>query len=107
MIALHQLTMATSSRHAVLFTKENCGPCIKTKAFLLDLIYARPPLAQALSVMKIENHTSLQESYGLDTFPTLLIVGPNGIENERIVGGIAIRDAVEERLTEIVREGDV
>ena len=97
--------MATSSHlHAVLFTKEHCGPCIKTKKFIDDLFEASPGLADELSILKKENHSALVEAYGLQLYPTLLIVGPNGIELDRFVGGNAIRDVIEGKLTQIKEE---
>ena len=96
--------MTTSSQHAVLFTKERCGPCIKTKKFLDELLEFNPGLAETISVLKIENHTALREAYDLNTFPTLLITGPGGLELDRVVGGRLIRDCIEERLTHIYQE---
>lgn len=94
--------MATSSHlHAVLFTKEVCGPCIKTKAFIEEMLEASPGLAEGLSILKKENHSALVEAYALNLYPTLLIIGPNGLEIERIVGGRLIRDVLEGKLTEI------
>ena len=97
--------MATSSHlHAVLFTKEVCGPCIKTKAFIDDLFEASPGLAGELSILKKENHSALVEAYGLNLYPTLLVVGPNGTELNRFVGGRLIRDVIEAELTTIKEE---
>ena len=97
--------MATSSPlHAVLFTKEVCGPCIQTKAFIEDLFAASPGLADELSILKKENHSALVDAYGLNLFPTLLIVGPNGTELNRFVGGRLIRDVIESELTTIKEE---
>ena len=96
--------MTTSSRHAVLFTKERCGPCKRTKDFVYDLLEQNLSLSDGLSILKIENHSALREAYNLNKFPTLLIVGPNGVELDRVVGGLAIRDCIEERLVEIYRE---
>ena len=58
------------------------------------------------SIMKKENHSALVAAYGLTTYPTLLIVGPNGLELDNIVGGAAIRDCIEERLIQIYRENN-
>ena len=96
--------MTTSSRHAVLFTKERCGPCTRTKEFIYDLLENNLALSETLSIMKIENHSALREAYNLNKFPTLLITGPGGIELDRVVGGLAIRDCIEERLVDIYRE---
>ena len=98
----------TSRLHAVLFTKENCGPCLKTKEFLNDLLDGDYRLGETISVMKKENHSALVEAYGLNLYPTLLIVGPNGIEvQKRIVGGKKIRENLEETLIQIYRENQV
>ena len=98
----------TSRLHAVLFTKENCGPCLKTKEFLNDLLDGDYRLGETISVMKKENHSALVEAYGLNLYPSLLIVGPNGIEvQEKIVGGKKIRENLEETLIQIYRENQV
>ena len=86
----------------MLFTKENCGPCQLTKEFVNDLLAASPALSDALSILKKENHSALVEAYGLNLYPTLLIVGPNGTELDRVVGGAAIRDCIEAELTTII-----
>ena len=94
--------MTTSSRtHAVLFTKEKCKPCTETKLFIGDFLDNYPGLANELSILKKENHSALVEAYELNLYPTLLIVGPNGTELDRVVGGAAIRDVIERVLTEI------
>ena len=88
--------------HAVLFTKDDCLPCQLTKEFINELLEASPGLADALSILKKENHSALVEAYELDLYPTLLIVGPNGTELDRVVGGAAIRDCIEAELTSIM-----
>ena len=94
--------MTTSSRvHAVLFTKDKCKPCTETKLFISDFLDHYPGLADGLSILKKENHSALVEAYELNLYPTLLIVGPNGTELDRVVGGAAIRDVIERVLTEI------
>ena len=98
--------MTISRTHAVLFTKEKCGPCIKTKEFIYDLLEHNLSLTETLSFMKKENHSALVESYSLELYPTLLIVGPNGLELDRVVGGAAIRDCIEEKLVNIYRENN-
>lgn len=98
--------MTTSRTHAVLFTKEKCGPCIKTKEFIYDLLEHNLSLTETLSFMKKENHSALVESYNLELYPTLLIVGPNGLELERVVGGAAVRDCIESKLIEIYKENN-
>lgn len=95
-----------SRLHAVLFTKEGCPPCIKTKEFAYDVLENNLDLAETLSFMKKENHSALVETYSLSLFPTLLITGPNGLEVQRFVGGKAIREVLEEKLIEIYRENN-
>ncbi len=91
-------------RHAVLFTKENCAPCTKTKEFIYDLLENSLALSETLSILKKENHSALVEAYDLNLYPTLLLVGADGNELDRVVGGAAIRDCIEERLVDIYRE---
>jgi hypothetical protein len=98
--------MGTSRTHAVIFTKEKCGPCTKTKEFIYDLLEHNLPLTETLSFMKKENHSALVEAYELNLYPTLLIVGPNGLELDRVVGGAAIRDCIGEKLVNIYRENN-
>lgn len=94
--------------HAVLFTKENCGPCTKTKEFIYDLLENNLALTETLSILKVENHSALREAYGLNLFPTLLIVdGADAPAIETIVGGARIRDCIEEKLIHIYRENQV
>jgi len=98
--------MTTSRTHAVIFTKDRCAPCAKTKEFIYDLLENNLALTETLSFLKKENHSALVEAYNLELFPTLLITGPNGMEIERVVGGAAIRDCIEERLIQIYRENN-
>ena len=63
-------------------------------------------LSEVLSFMKKENHSALVEAYQLNLYPTLLIVGPNGLEIERIVGGKAVREVLKDKLIEIYRENN-
>ena len=97
-----------SRRHAVLFTKDECGPCFKTKVHLHTLINGRPELSEVLSVLAKENHPALVEAYGLNLYPTLIITDQNikGGNNEvrRLVGGKLIREHLEEILTELHQE---
>ena len=94
----------TSRLHAVLFTKENCAPCLKTKEYLNDLLEGDYRLGETISVLAKENHSALVEAYQLNLYPTLLVVGPNGLEQQRIVGGKAIREVLEETLIQLYRE---
>lgn len=101
--------MTSKSRpHAILFTKENCGPCFKTKVHVATLLQGEPRLGEYFSQMAIENHSALREAYDLNLFPTLIIVDQNikgeNDEVERIVGGKAIREQLEGLLTTIYKE---
>lgn len=99
--------MTFNRLHAVLFTKENCKPCALTKEHLHDVLENNLGLDETVSVMKKENHSALVEAYGLNLYPTLLLLGPNGLEvEERIVGGKAIREVLEEKLIHIYRENN-
>ena len=40
----------------------------------------------------LQSSGALVESYSLNLYPTLLIVGPNGTELDRVVGGKEIRN---------------
>jgi len=98
--------MTSSRLHAVLFTKEACKPCELTKEHLYDVLENSLGLNETISVLKKENHSALVEAYQLNLYPTLLIVGPGGLEQERIVGGKAIREVLEEKLIHIYRENN-
>ena len=96
-------------RHAVLFTKDECGPCFKTKVHLHTLINGRPELSEVLSVLAKENHPALVAAYELNLYPTLIVTdqnikGDESNEVQRIVGGKAIREALECLLTDIYKE---
>ena len=97
----------TSRLHAVLFTKEGCPPCIKTKEYAYDILENNLDLAETISFMKKEYHSALVETYSLSLFPTLLIVGPNGLEVQRFVGGKAIREVLKDKLIEIYKENNL
>lgn len=79
---------------AILFTKEDCPPCIQTKEFInssIDEYLA----AEHLVVMKKENHSALVVAYELERYPTLLLVNGQGEETNRIVGGQYIREQLQ------------
>ena len=98
-------------RHAVLFTKDECAPCFKTKVHVVTLLQGRPELGEVFSQLAKENHPALVEAYDLNLYPTLIITDQNikGESNEvqRIVGGQAIRDQLEGILTEIHKERQI
>lgn len=86
-------TMTMASK-AILFTKEDCPPCIKTKEFINSTI-DEYLAAEYLVVMKKENHSALVVSYDLYKFPILLLVNEQGEETNRIVGGQSIREQIQ------------
>ena len=95
--------------HAVLFTKDECGPCFKTKVYVATLLGGRPELGEYFSQLAKENHPALIEAYEIDLYPTLLITDQNvakGENNEirRIIGGKAVRAELESILEEINKE---
>ena len=98
--------MTTSKAHALLFTKDKCKPCTETKLFIRDIFDHSPELGDTLSTLRKDRHSALVEAYGLNLYPTLLVVGPNGIELDRVVGGAAIRDVIEDKLIEIYKENN-
>ena len=42
-------------------TKEDCGPCLKTKEALNEILESEPKFGECISVMKKENHSALVE----------------------------------------------
>ena len=85
---------------------ETLGKAPNNQEFIYDLLEHNLSLTETLSFMKKENHSALVESYGLELYPTLLIVGPNGLELDRVVGGAAVRDCIEAKLIEIYKENN-
>ena len=87
-------TFNRSQRHAVLFTKELCPPCSKTKDYLNELVEDDPDLGNFISVLNKDNHTALIQEYDIKLFPTLIIVDKQGEELDRIGGGEVIRNTL-------------
>ena len=90
----------------MLFTKRKVRPLHQDQG-----VHLRPPRKQPEphrdAVLHEEGKPQrLVEAYNLELYPTLLIVGPNGLELERVVGGAAIRDCIEQKLVEIYRENN-
>ena len=85
--------------HAVLFCKENCAPCLNTKKFIAEKV--PNDLLAGLSILQKEKQTALVELYGLELYPTLLILDKEGHEIDRCVGGKNIRANITQFLTEI------
>ena len=79
---------------------------MKTKEFAYDILEKHLHLGETISFLKKENHSALVESYQLNLYPTLLIVGPNGLEIERVVGGKAVREVLEDKLIDVYRENN-
>ena len=98
--------MQISKDHVLLFTKDACPPCEQTKEFLFDTLEKNLELWQVVTVMRKEHHKALVETYELDLFPTLLIVGPNGMEMDRVVGGKAVRAVLKDKLIEVYRQNN-
>jgi hypothetical protein len=88
--------MATSEMRAVLFTKENCAPCLNTKIYIQETYYKEDApyegslLPDNLVIMRQEDHPALVSAFHIDKFPTLIVTkGPD--ELDRVVGGVNIR----------------
>ena len=77
---------------SVLFTKEDCIPCILTKDLLSKILEKEPGFGNYLSVLHKENHSALVAAYELEMFPTLLVVDKHGDEVGRFVGGKKVRE---------------
>ena len=84
----------TSKRphHAVIFCKPNCRPCELTKAYYKDVVAADLDLKFYSSVFTCSKDSVFRVIYGLDKFPTLLILDEDGKETDRLVGGQNIRE---------------
>ena len=83
------MTTSDVAHRAVLFCKQNCGPCELTKEFVFAL---KPHLTEYLSIMQKENHSALVVAYDLELYPTLLVVDEYGKELQKIVGGKNVRE---------------
>ena len=90
--------MTTPISKAVLFIKESCAPCQKTKDFVETITSG---LSRNLVLMKKENHSALVAAYELEKFPTLLLLTKEGEEVRRFVGGEQIRAVLVPALKEI------
>ena len=90
--------MATFN-NAVLFSKENCAPCLATKGFIHESVDDH--LKEHLSILQKENHAALVQAYSLELYPTLLILDKGGRELDRVVGGKNVRACITQFLTEI------
>ena len=64
-----------SCRHAVLFTKDECGPCFKTKVHPHTLINGRPELSEILRYRL--RRTTRHWSRSVSTLPTLIVTDQN------------------------------
>lgn len=84
--------MTTKTFKAVLFTKEDCLPCVLTKDFINSIREENPSYGNSIHVLKSEYHPSLVGAYKVELFPTLVIVDQLGEEEGKLVGGQSIRE---------------
>ena len=56
--------------------KSTASPAPRPRTTLREIYKEDTDLANYISVLKKENHSALVESYNLNLYPTLLIVGP-------------------------------
>lgn len=77
-----RIPSATSS--ALLFTKQGCPPCGRVKAHLPSI---EGKLLEHLHIKDKDDYPHLREVYGIDLFPTLLLLNSEGEEIDRVVGG--------------------
>jgi hypothetical protein len=77
---------------AVLFTKQDCLPCITTKDALNKVLKLNPACGNYIATLEKENHSALVAAYGLEMYPTLLVVDDNGEEVGRFTGGKKVRE---------------
>ena len=82
---------------------DHCGPCAETKRYIFDHFYQSEddfPLLDNFTIFRKEDHPALVASFELTKFPTL-IIHKDGVEQDRVVGGKAIRGNIRYILTEI------
>lgn len=77
---------------SVLFTKQDCLPCIQTKDALHNLLKLNPSCGNYITTLEKENHSALVAAYELEMFPTLLVVDDKGEEVGRFTGGKKVRE---------------
>jgi hypothetical protein len=77
---------------SVLFTKQDCLPCIQTKDALLNLLKLNPSCGNYIATLEKENHSALVVAYELEMYPTLLVVDDKGEEVGRFTGGKKVRE---------------
>jgi hypothetical protein len=97
--------MTISKKRASLFTKDNCAPCLNTKAYIWDLYeeILNWPMLDWLTVFRKEDHPALIASFDIDLYPTL-IIHQDGVEISRVVGGKNIQGNIRYILSEINQE---
>lgn len=84
--------MTTKISRAVLFTKEDCLPCVLTKDYINSIREEYPSYGNSIHILKREYHPSLIGAYNIELFPTLVIVDQLGEEEGKLVGGQSIRE---------------
>jgi len=77
---------------AVLFTKQDCLPCITTKDALNKVLERNPACGNYIATLEKENHSALVAAYELEMYPTLLVVDDKGEEVGRFTGGKKVRE---------------
>jgi hypothetical protein len=77
---------------AVLFTKQDCLPCITTKDALNKILKLNPACGNYIATLEKENHSALVAAYELEMYPTLLVVDDKGEEVGRFTGGKKVRE---------------
>ena len=77
---------------AVLFTKQDCLPCITTKDALNKILKLNPACGNYIVTLEKENHSALVAAYELEMYPTLLVVDDKGEEVGRFTGGKKVRE---------------
>ena len=83
---------------ALLFTRDNCRLCAKTKKFISEL---DEDLTGHLKMLSKEKHTALVQAYRIQFYPTVVLLDYRGFEIDRMTGGEAIRFYLESFLSTI------
>ena len=74
-------------RHALLFTKKECPPCLRTKQYVSRMLNDESDLKEFITLFDKETQTQMVREYNLTLFPSLVVVDSDGIEVDRLVGG--------------------
>ena len=70
----------------VFFKKEACPPCQQVSLRLLKVFEENPEYSKHVTVLQKENHPELVEKYGLEMYPTVLIMDKHNNEISRKIG---------------------